>query len=135
MNLNAVLTRRESQIAEYLAWGCCKKEIASLLFISVRTVENICRSIYDKTDVTKVNELSAWYFCTHFNIPLNLSPIARRIGAIIILLILIPCAFDMQKLFAIRSMTSRTTVRYAHSVRARRMYENDYYSNLFKYEN
>jgi DNA-binding CsgD family transcriptional regulator len=134
MNLNAVLTKRESQIAEYLAWGCCKKEIACLLFISVRTVENICRSIYDKTDVTKVNELSAWYFCTHFNIPLNLSPLARRIGAIIILLILIPCAFDIHKLFAVRNRASITTIRYA-SVRARRMNETDYYSNLFKYEN
>ena len=87
MNSNATLTHRESQIAEFLAWGGTKKEIATRLFISSRTVENTARSIYEKTGVTKVNELSAWYFCTHFHISFTLSPLAKSVIAVSMLLL------------------------------------------------
>ena len=85
MNAAAVLTRRESQVAEYLAWGECKKGVANILHISTRTVENTTRNIYSKTGVTKVNELSAWWFCTHFHISFELSPLARRTMATMLL--------------------------------------------------
>ena len=59
MNQEAILTKRESEIAELIAWGATKKDVANRLFISERTVENTARSIYEKTGVTKSNELSA----------------------------------------------------------------------------
>ena len=34
MNYEAVLTPREEQVAELLAWGAAKKEVAARLFIS-----------------------------------------------------------------------------------------------------
>lgn len=40
MRLKAELTRREGEVAELLAWGASKKEVAERLFISARTVEN-----------------------------------------------------------------------------------------------
>ncbi len=43
MNRNAALSRRESQVAEMIAWGAAKKEIADRFFISERTVENTAR--------------------------------------------------------------------------------------------
>lgn len=39
MKLNAKLSKRESQIAELLAWGASKKEVADKLFVSTRTIE------------------------------------------------------------------------------------------------
>ncbi len=87
MNANAELTRRERQISELIAWGAAKKEIAADLFISERTVENHVRNIYEKVGCQKVNELSAWWFCTRFNISFSLSPLASRIIAISLLFI------------------------------------------------
>lgn len=57
-----------------IAWGSSKKEIASLLFISERTVENHTRAIFKKVGVSKSSELSAWWFCTKYEIPFNESP-------------------------------------------------------------
>ena len=89
MNPGAVLTKRESQIAELIAWGATKKDVANKLFISERTVENTARSIYEKAGVTKSNELSAWWFCTRFHISFDLSPLKRCVIAISLLLIII----------------------------------------------
>jgi DNA-binding CsgD family transcriptional regulator len=90
MSTDAPLTKRESQIAELIAWGAAKKEIASQLYISERTVENTARNIYAKTEVSKANELSAWWFCTNFNIPFDLSPLQRRMSFLLILLFAYP---------------------------------------------
>lgn len=87
MNLNAQLTKREAQIAEMIAWGAAKKEIANALFISERTTENHTRNIYEKTGVGKSNELSAWWFCSRFKISLDLSPMNRKVGSLILLAI------------------------------------------------
>lgn len=51
MRLNAELSPREGEIAELLAWGASKKEVADKLFISARTVENTARNIYQKIGI------------------------------------------------------------------------------------
>ena len=84
------LTKRESEIAELFAWGASKKDIANRLFISERTVENHARNIYEKTGCEKVNELSAWWFCTNFHISFDLSPLRRKIISLCLLALLIP---------------------------------------------
>lgn len=86
----ATLTKRESEIAELFTWGATKKDVANRLFISERTVENHTRNIYEKTGVSKVNELSAWWFCTTFHISFDLSPLKRKAIAIFFLLLTIP---------------------------------------------
>ncbi|MBQ3843952.1 MAG: helix-turn-helix transcriptional regulator [Bacteroidales bacterium] len=107
MNRTAELTRREQEIAEMFAWGASKKEVADQLFLSVRTVENHARSIYEKIGITKVNELSAWWFCTRFNISFNLSPLKRRLVSIFLLLLLIPTVFHNDGSTMMRTRTSR----------------------------
>lgn len=87
MNASAVLTCRQDEIAELLSWGAIKKEVAEYLHISVRTVENHTRQIYEKTGVRNVAALSAWYFCTHYNIPMTMSPLIRRVMAVVLLAI------------------------------------------------
>ncbi len=78
----ATLTARESQIVERIAWGASQKEVAADLGISRYTVDNILRKIYQKLHIGKINELSAWWFCTTFGISFDLSPLKRTIGAL-----------------------------------------------------
>lgn len=106
MNNSVKFTRREAEIAEMFAWGASKKEVAESLFVSERTVENHARSIYAKTGCKKVNELSAWWFCTRFNISFDLSPLKRKIIAISMLVLISPQLFikndDVVRIFRTR---------------------------------
>lgn len=90
MNLKAELTKRETEIAELLAWGAAKKEVADKLFISARTVENTARNIYAKLGIQKATELCVWWFCTKCGVPISKDPLKRAFGAIILLLALLP---------------------------------------------
>ena len=56
MNRNITLAKRENEIAECVAWGGSYKETASLLQISVRTVDNTLRRIKEKLGLNKINE-------------------------------------------------------------------------------
>lgn len=75
------LSKRELEIAELIAWGSSKKEIAAKLFISERTVESHTLSAFRKIGVTKSNELAAWWFCEHYNIPKTESPLLKKMHA------------------------------------------------------
>lgn len=72
------LGARECEVLECIAWGASQKETASLLGIALRTVDNTVRKIKLKIGRQKASELSAWWFCTHFNISFDLSPMARK---------------------------------------------------------
>lgn len=113
MNILAKLTKRESEIAELFAWGATKKDVANRLFISERTVENHARNIFYKTGCTKINELSAWWFCTTFHISFDLSPLKQRIIALCFLALVLPQVFwnndNMVRVF--RSKTATRTCR------------------------
>jgi DNA-binding NarL/FixJ family response regulator len=54
------LTKRESEIASLLAAGKSNKEIAKVLFISVKTVETHRRAIMQKLEITSIVELVHW---------------------------------------------------------------------------
>ncbi len=110
MNTAVKLTKRESEIAELFAWGASKKDIANRLFISERTVENHARNIYGKTGCGKVNELSAWWFCTTFNISFDLSPLKRRIIAWCMIAILTPTIINHDN-FVVRARSQSRTCR------------------------
>lgn len=105
-------TKRENEIAELFAWGAAKKDVANILFISERTVENHARAIYEKVGCGKVNELSAWWFCTKFNISFELSPLKRKTIAAMMLLLFLPQLYfnnnDVIRVFRTRPMTART---------------------------
>ena len=115
------LTKREVEIAELFAWGASKKDVANRLFISERTVENHARNIYEKTGCSKVNELSAWWFCTKFHISFDLSPLKRKAIAIILLCLMIPQITDFSNV-AVRTRANACRVM---RVRARRKSWND----------
>lgn len=75
MNPSAKLSNREYEIAAHLSWGATKKEIARKLYISVRTVENTARNIYEKIQVNNVAQLVAWMFCKKFNKSMVINPL------------------------------------------------------------
>ena len=111
MNTSAILTKRESEIAELFAWGASKKDVANRLYISQRTVENHTRNIYEKIGCSKVNELSAWWFCTNFHISFNLSPLKRKVIALSLLIMILPKMFDTSSIvFRPSRMRTRTTI-------------------------
>ena len=122
MNQNAVLTKQETTVAELIAWGATKKDVANRLFISVHTVENHCRNIFDKVGVTKANELSAWWFCHNYHISFDLSPIKRQIVAAILLLMLLP---QIANDCSVRINNSRTVARTVRLSRNRKIEDNN----------
>lgn len=96
MRANAKLTPRETEVAELLAWGAAKKEVADRLFISTRTVENTARNIYEKIGIQKATELCVWWFCTHCGVSFELSPIKRTIIACFLLAVFLPHEISAQ---------------------------------------
>jgi DNA-binding CsgD family transcriptional regulator len=94
MKKEAKLTKRETQVAELFAWGATKKDVANQLVISENTVQNHAENIFKKIGVTKINELSAWWFCTKFHISFDLSPIKRQVIASFLLVMMMPQMFD-----------------------------------------
>lgn len=121
MNLIAKLTTRESEIAELFAWGASKKEVANHLNVSERTIENHARNIYVKIGCGKVNELSAWWFCTKFNISFDLSPLKRSLVSLAFLVVLTPQILSMDDdiLRAFKSRTRLCNTRCGRSLRRR----------------
>lgn len=126
-----MLTSREIEIAEMFAWGASKKEIASYLNVSERTVENHARNIYTKTGCTKVNELSAWWFCTKYNISFDLSPLKRTLASVAFIVILFPQIAslddDIMRVFRSKARISQ----YQKSRRNRSVHDNDIFDITF----
>jgi len=84
MNATVILTKREAEIAELLAWGAAKKEVADTLYISTRTVENTARNIFVKCGIQKATELCVWWFCTQCGVSFEMSPIKRAVSIVIL---------------------------------------------------
>jgi DNA-binding CsgD family transcriptional regulator len=103
--MTAKLGKREFEMTKYAAWGATKKDISNLLHVSIRTVENTFRKVFEKTGVTKVNELSAWFFCHEFNISMDLSPLKRQLGCIALLFL-----FSAQLYFSDCKMNRRRSI-------------------------
>ena len=114
MNPLAQLSPRETQLAERLAWGASVKEAAYALCITYKTAVNHVQNIYQKTGCNKINQLSAWWFCTRFNISFDLSPMVRSDIASVLLCIFLSneilCAKDICRYRA--RMTRRYRVEY-----------------------
>lgn len=105
------LTRREKEIAEQLAWGRAKKEIADILFIAEDTVENHTRNIYSKIGCQKATELSAWWFCTRYSISLDQNPIAKRIVTFLLFMIVSISAVQHYDYQFMRTSRTQSQVR------------------------
>ena len=116
--MDAVLTQREYQVAELIAWGAAQKDVPDLLVekyggrpISINTVQVILSSIYAKTGINKANELSAWWFTHKEGVDASKAPavsLRQRLISALFLLILIPQIASADLDQAIRATRVRT---------------------------
>lgn len=123
MRFDVKLTKRETQVAELLAWGAEKKRVAEKLFISVHTVENTARNIYSKLEIQKATELCVWWFCTRFDIPASLSPLRKALVSVLLIALLGVyeyCGYDVVR------TSGRQAERVLRITRSKRSLENDY---------
>lgn len=123
MRFDVKLTKRETQVAELLAWGAEKKRVAEKLFISVHTVENTARNIYSKLEIQKATELCVWWFCTRFDIPASLSPLRKALVSVLLIALLGVyeyCGYDVVR------TSGGQAERVLRITRSKRPLENDY---------
>lgn len=127
------LTPRESEIANLLAFGWEKKEVAELLYISVNTVTNTTANIYDKIGVRNIGELSSWWCC-------NLCPqleqykpkvsLNRKSKVITLLLLILVCCNELLiNSDMIRTRVARS-VRTTRTTRTRKVKEDNLCNNF-----
>lgn len=124
LNLRAVLTRREQQIAELLAWGAAKKEVADRLNISPRTVENTARHIYEKIGIQKATELCVYWFCAKCGVSPSLDPLKRAFIALILLVVFLPAELQPKCDDQTAMRPARTTRVVSRTLRGRKSEDN-----------
>ena len=112
------LSKREMEIAEYIAWGAAKKEVADRFSISTRTVENHVRNIFEKLRIQKATELSAWWFCTKFHIPFTESPLKKQIIGVFLFGLVVTTFFTEDQ--PVRTFRARTRTEARAGRRTRR---------------
>jgi DNA-binding CsgD family transcriptional regulator len=115
------LPQVEREVTELYACGLTKKEIAILRGRSTHTIDNQLKNIFIKTGTRKDTELAAWYFCTRYNLSLNLPENVRKLIAFCLLALVGIGMYNEQKI--IRFFLSS---RYAR-VRAPKRNDNNYY--------
>lgn len=113
------LSRREREIAEMLAWGATKKEISGQLFIADKTVDNHTSNIYQKTGCNKATELSAWWFCNEYHIPVTLSPRVKKLLATFLLIFYLGSVTGISGHLRPRTDQQRHTARVTRVIRSR----------------
>lgn len=89
MNNITLLSKREAEIAERIAWGQSVKEVADALHISVFTCETHMKNIHSKLHINKANELAAMWFCHKYGISMDLSPMKRAVTTLCLLALFI----------------------------------------------
>jgi len=75
MNLDAKLSQREEEIAEWIASGKRSKEIADALFRSPRTIENTAANIRKKIGISNSVEVCIHWFVKKHKIPISQCPL------------------------------------------------------------
>jgi DNA-binding CsgD family transcriptional regulator len=84
INLDAKLTPREQEVAEYIGFGYSIKETAWYLGIAFDTVRVTMVKIYRKLGIQKATELSKYVYCRRFHLSLSECEPFRRIGAMVL---------------------------------------------------
>jgi DNA-binding CsgD family transcriptional regulator len=93
--MNTALTRSEFEIAQRIALGQSKKEVAYYTHRSVYTVETTVKNIYSKLGFNKVSDLVLWYCGQHFGISLQITELKKKIIATCLLLLIAVDLFNI----------------------------------------
>ncbi len=90
--MEATLTKAEYEIAQRIALGQTKKEVAYYTHRSVYTVETTVKNIYEKLGFNKLSDLVLWYCGQKFGISMQISELKRQIIACCLFILF---AFDI----------------------------------------
>lgn len=82
------LSSREFEIAEQIALGASKKEVADNINRSVYTVETTIKNVYEKLGISKLSDLVLWYCGEVFHISFQISERKRKILTTLLLCII-----------------------------------------------
>lgn len=92
LKLDAELSEREEEVLKRVATGSSAKEIGNDMFISPHTANNFIASIKSKTGAQKNTELSVFFFCRKFKIP-----VAAILSCALMLLAVSSKTFDIRR--------------------------------------
>lgn len=77
MDYNSLLTQRERQIAELVAYGMSNKEIARKLGVRNQTVRNMLVNIFRKTCARKRTQLAIQLVLSEYALTVDEQPTVR----------------------------------------------------------
>lgn len=89
MIMSVALTKSEWEIAQRIALGQTKKEVAYYTHRSVYTVETTVKNIYEKLGFNKLSDLVLWYCGQKFNLTFQISELRKQILASCFLLLFV----------------------------------------------
>lgn len=81
MNLNVKLTRRQTEVAEFVGFGYSVKETASFLGTSYSTIKVTLKTIYAKIGIQKATELAKFVYVRKFGLDIAKCEPAKRLVA------------------------------------------------------
>lgn len=87
--MKALLSKQQNKIAGLVACGCTTKEIACELNVSVHTIDNTLRTIYQKSGCRKIHELAVWWFAKYKNIEIDLPKLKQELISMSLLLLIV----------------------------------------------
>jgi len=110
-----MISSREYQVAELIAWGASDKEVAEELYISPETAKTHRKNILHKIHGHNSADLTRWFFEKKCNMCFGLNPRQVRHIAIGLLLLVVTDLFVDSELFRAR----RTRLPKAREMEAR----------------
>ena len=87
--MDQALNHAEFEIAERIALGESKKEVAYRTHRSVYTVETTIKNVYAKLGFSKITDLVLWYCGQTFDISFQISERKRQVFATVLLLLIV----------------------------------------------
>lgn len=110
------LSKRENEVLESIAFGSSIKEVSSRLFIAERTVVTHIQNIYDKVGLRSLNSITAWYFCTRFNLEMDGIPLKNKLYAICFFLVILPNTLSLEDKFTRTRQVGRRNVKREYAI-------------------
>ena len=130
MNFNVKLTRRQTEVAEFVGFGYSAKEAASFLGISYSTIKVTLKAIYSKIGIQKATELAKFVYVRRFGLDAALCEPTRKLIAMFFLCLYVSSVVMEEDMpIARRTRTGRNN-RIERVIRNRREYERGQYSQL-----
>ena len=113
-----MISPREMQVAELLAWGFTNKEISRQLFVSGETVKTHRKNIYEKLQLHNLADLTRWYFAETNNLNFGMKPVLKRI--IVAFFLTLTVAIEYFHIDAMRTRTVRAKTEIVSRAKGRR---------------